>query len=141
MPLVASHFRYVSAKSRHVGSTTRPVNLPFLSPYRNYNRVQLEIHSTIIMVADPVKWPIVWLNRTFSSRNTTEELLRPELEGTLSQADYEKALDFFPGRQQYLSVRRPTFCKCLLLQCSSLTTGRICIGSKFNYISLWNLVS
>ncbi|KIM85322.1 hypothetical protein PILCRDRAFT_817326 [Piloderma croceum F 1598] len=46
-----------------------------------------------------INWPISWIESTFTSRAKTEELLRPELDRSLLQIDFEKALDFFPTSQ------------------------------------------
>ncbi|KAI0721236.1 hypothetical protein C8T65DRAFT_631088 [Cerioporus squamosus] len=44
-----------------------------------------------------------WFDHTFSSRQTTEQLLRPDLEsGLLSQHDYDLAVAFLPGYHRYL---------------------------------------
>lgn len=55
-----------------------------------------------------VAWPFIWINNTFATRAKTEELLRPELEHTLTAGDFEKAVNFFPGKQQHYQVRVPT---------------------------------
>lgn len=51
-------------------------------------------------------WPLSWINKTFTSRERTEELLKPELESSrLSYSDYEKAVEFLPGKQRHYQVR------------------------------------
>lgn len=52
-----------------------------------------------------MQWPAGWIITTFTSPAKTEELLRPELEDNLSYADFQKALDFFPGSHRRLRVR------------------------------------
>jgi hypothetical protein len=51
-------------------------------------------------------WPIHWIDKTFTSRTRTEELLRPELENSLTPGDFEKALDFLPATQRHWKVGR-----------------------------------
>ena len=49
-----------------------------------------------------------WFDHTFSSRQATEQLLRPDLEsGLLSQHDFNLAVDFLPGYHRYLPVCLP----------------------------------
>ncbi|KAI0756609.1 hypothetical protein C8Q80DRAFT_1092079 [Daedaleopsis nitida] len=44
-----------------------------------------------------------WFDSTFTSRQRTEQLLRPDLEsGLLSQHDYNLAVSFLPGYHRYL---------------------------------------
>jgi hypothetical protein len=56
-----------------------------------------------------VAWPFTWIDDTFTSRARTEALLRPELDNSLRQADFENAVDFFSGSQRHLRVRVSTF--------------------------------
>ncbi|TFK41066.1 hypothetical protein BDQ12DRAFT_678831 [Crucibulum laeve] len=43
-------------------------------------------------------YDVVWMERTFRSRATTESLLRPQLEsGNLTSQDYDAAVSFLPG--------------------------------------------
>lgn len=49
-----------------------------------------------------------WFDHAFSSRQATEQLLRPDLEsGLLSQHDFNLAVDFLPGYHRYLPVCLP----------------------------------
>jgi hypothetical protein len=59
----------------------------------------------IIMV--PNHWPATWIESTFTSRAKTEELLRPELDHSLLQTDFEKAVEVFPTIGSRWSVRLP----------------------------------
>ncbi|TFY79046.1 hypothetical protein EWM64_g4968 [Hericium alpestre] len=55
---------------------------------------------------EPVVYPVPWLEGTFTSRDRTEALLKPELEnGTITYHDYESATSFYPGMHKYYPVR------------------------------------
>ena len=46
-----------------------------------------------------------WFDHAFSSRQATEQLLRPDLEsGLLSRHDFDLAVNFLPGYHRYLPV-------------------------------------
>lgn len=50
--------------------------------------------------------PVQWLDKTFSSRERTQELLQPDLEsGLLSQHDYQAAVMLYSGTHRYWPVR------------------------------------
>lgn len=53
-------------------------------------------------------WPVLWVKDTFTSRARTEQLLKPELENTLTPADYEKAVKFLPNIYRGFTVVRTT---------------------------------
>ncbi|TFY71484.1 hypothetical protein EVG20_g1511 [Dentipellis fragilis] len=56
-----------------------------------------------------VYYPLPWLEGTFSSRNRTDSLLRPELEnGTITLHDFNAAVDFYPRSHRYWPVRAMT---------------------------------
>jgi hypothetical protein len=56
---------------------------------------------------DPGKYPVLWLQNTFSSPSHTAELLRPEVEdGTITPADYRLAQEFFPASFRWVKVCR-----------------------------------
>lgn len=57
------------------------------------------------MVSDagPITWQFI--RKTFTTTERTRELLAPELEQSLSLADFEKAVNFLPGSQRYWPVR------------------------------------
>jgi hypothetical protein len=63
----------------------------------------------LLHIMPVVAWPSQWIDKTFTSRTRTEELLRPELDDSLVPADFEKAVDFLSGNQRYWKVRVPTF--------------------------------
>lgn len=48
----------------------------------------------------------LWATQTFTSPAKAEQLLRSELEpnGTLTLGDFEKAVEFYPGKQRRLPV-------------------------------------
>jgi len=49
--------------------------------------------------------PLTWLESTFNTRETTEQLLRPELDnGIISRRDFDAAVNFFPSAQRYYSI-------------------------------------
>jgi len=50
-----------------------------------------------------------WMDKTFTSRAKTEELLRPELDNSLLPSDFEKAVDFLPSSQRRWQVRVSLF--------------------------------
>lgn len=52
-----------------------------------------------------VAWPLQWIDKTFTSRVRTEEILKPELEESLNYKDFEKAVDFLPGSHRHWQVR------------------------------------
>ncbi|KZP31245.1 hypothetical protein FIBSPDRAFT_1037698 [Athelia psychrophila] len=47
--------------------------------------------------------PITWkfIRRTFTTQERTRDLLSPELERSLAQADFERAVHFLPGSHRY----------------------------------------
>jgi hypothetical protein len=59
--------------------------------------------------------PLEWLHRTFTSRSTTEQLLRPELENGLTPHDFELAQNFLPGPSRYWPVGLSTYVSATLL--------------------------
>ncbi|TFK30531.1 hypothetical protein FA15DRAFT_651098 [Coprinopsis marcescibilis] len=48
---------------------------------------------------------LIWIERTFTTRPATEQLLGPEREsGTIHPLDYDAALDFFPGIHRHYNT-------------------------------------
>jgi hypothetical protein len=53
-----------------------------------------------------IEYNLIWMERTFKERRTTERLLAPELEnGILTQHDYDLAVNFLPGLHRHYNVR------------------------------------
>ncbi|TEB39285.1 hypothetical protein FA13DRAFT_1725271 [Coprinellus micaceus] len=49
-----------------------------------------------------IEYNLIWMERTFKERRTTERLLAPELEnGILTQHDYDLAVNFLPGLHRH----------------------------------------
>lgn len=68
--------------------------------------------------------PITWkfIRRTFTTQERTRDLLAPELERSLAQADFERAVHFLPGSHRYWPVRSHS--KPPRLTQGTLTTAR-----------------
>lgn len=76
-------------------------------PSTRFPYVKAITHTTfpLALIMSGNGWPLFWVNKTFTSRARTEELLKPELENSnLSYADYEKAIEFLPGRHRHYQV-------------------------------------
>ena len=55
-----------------------------------------------------MSYPVAWLDETFSSRQRTEALLRPDLDsGIITEHDFRLATTFLPGYHRYWPVRPP----------------------------------
>jgi hypothetical protein len=83
-----------------------------------------------------ITWPLQWINKTFTSRARTEEILKPELEGSLNYKDFEKAVDFLPGNHRHWQSGLGLLASSLLLSYGvifhkppwSIARGAICGG-------------
>ncbi|KAJ3547577.1 hypothetical protein NMY22_g1583 [Coprinellus aureogranulatus] len=52
-----------------------------------------------------IEYNLIWMERTFKERSTTERLLAPELEnGVLTQHDYDLAVTFLPGLHRHYNT-------------------------------------
>jgi hypothetical protein len=59
--------------------------------------------------AQPGYATVLWLDRTFKSRSSTEALLRPDLEsGLITEHDYQAAANFLPRWHRYWPVSQIT---------------------------------
>ena len=80
-------------------------------------------------------WPSSWMDKTFTSRARTEQLLRPELDNSLLPSDFEKAVDFLPSSQRHWQVR-VTFL--YLYESSQCRTGSRRNSSGLCSVRLWH---
>lgn len=86
--------------------TPKTVALKAVPRSRRMSFKLMQAHLPTPPPAHPVPIPLTWLERSFSTRSRTEQLLRPELDdGVITQHDFDAAVDFFPGAQRYYSVR------------------------------------
>ena len=91
-------------------TVTATNQLVFLS-HRVHHFADLTSYPTTMPTTDrkAIEYNLIWMERTFKERSTTERLLAPELEnGILSQHDYDLAVNFLPGLHRHYNVRVST---------------------------------